>query len=90
MPSRWSEAWPARQVMLQVVRIHIHSLHPPKADVRVGVPPSPARVAGTVPTFEGAVAGVQKIRFYAGDVLSRSKMHVTVGHTTGKQGCCGF
>ena len=45
-------------------------------------PPCPA---GTVPTFDAAVAAVEKIRFYAGDMGSRAKMHVTVGHTTG--GC---
>ncbi|KAI3436710.1 hypothetical protein D9Q98_006125 [Chlorella vulgaris] len=37
---------------------------------------------GTVPTFTAAVARVQKIRFYGAEVRSRSKMHVTVGHTT--------
>lgn len=40
--------------------------------------------AGSVPTFEAAVAAVEKIRFFAGEVRSRSKMHVTVGHTTGE------
>eukprot|EP00887_Chlorella_sp_A99_P002875 scaffold6.g2875.t1 len=37
---------------------------------------------GSVPTFESAVAAVEKIRFYAGDVKSRAKMHVTVGPST--------
>ncbi|EFN58810.1 hypothetical protein CHLNCDRAFT_48540 [Chlorella variabilis] len=37
---------------------------------------------GTVPTFEAAVAAVEKIRFYSGEVRSRSKMHITVGHVT--------
>lgn len=46
-------------------------------------PAHPHPLAGSVPTFEAAVAAVEKIRFYAGDVRSRSKMHVTVGHTTG-------
>lgn len=40
--------------------------------------------AGSVPTFESAVAAVEKVRFFAGDVLSRSKLHVTVGHATGR------
>jgi hypothetical protein len=44
---------------------------------------------GTVPTFTAAVARVQKIRFYGAEVRSRSKMHVTVGHTTGETGCLG-
>ena len=43
--------------------------------------------AGSVPTFGAAVAAVEKIRFYAGEVRSRSKMHVTVGHTTGGRSC---
>lgn len=44
--------------------------------------------AGTVPTFEAAVAAVEKIRFYSGEVRSRSKMHITVGHVTGRcKGC---
>ena len=42
--------------------------------------------AGSVPTFEAAVAAVERIRFFADDVRSRSKMHVTVGHTTGEPG----
>ncbi|PSC71534.1 Selenocysteine-specific elongation factor [Micractinium conductrix] len=37
---------------------------------------------GSVPTFEAAVASVEKIRFYSGELRSRSKMHVTVGHAT--------
>ncbi|GAB4820810.1 hypothetical protein N2152v2_007856 [Parachlorella kessleri] len=37
---------------------------------------------GTVPTFEAAVAAVEKVRFFAGDVRSRSKLHVAVGHST--------
>ncbi|KAG2429383.1 hypothetical protein HXX76_011148 [Chlamydomonas incerta] len=37
---------------------------------------------GTVPTFRGAVAAVEKIRFYAGRVPSRAKFHVSVGHAT--------
>ncbi|KAG2430703.1 hypothetical protein HYH02_013699 [Chlamydomonas schloesseri] len=37
---------------------------------------------GTVPTFRGAVAAVEKIRFYAGRVPSRAKFHVSVGHST--------
>ncbi|GLC39063.1 hypothetical protein PLESTB_001289600 [Pleodorina starrii] len=37
---------------------------------------------GTVPTFRGAVAAVEKIRFYAGRVPSRAKFHVAVGHST--------
>nr|ADI46930.1 SelEFm [Volvox carteri f. nagariensis] len=37
---------------------------------------------GTVPTFSGAIATVEKIRFYAGRVPSHAKFHVSVGHTT--------
>ncbi|KAG2492709.1 hypothetical protein HYH03_009122 [Edaphochlamys debaryana] len=41
-----------------------------------------AAAPGSVPTFRGAVAAVEKIRFYAGRVPSRAKFHVTVGHST--------
>ena len=37
---------------------------------------------GTVPTFTAAVAALEKIRFYTGDLKSRQKLHVTVGHVT--------
>eukprot|EP00198_Chlamydomonas_reinhardtii_P007007 XP_001696343.1 selenocysteine-specific elongation factor EF-Sec [Chlamydomonas reinhardtii] len=37
---------------------------------------------GTVPTFKGAVAAVEKIRFYAGGSAGRAKFHVSVGHST--------
>lgn len=37
---------------------------------------------GSVPTFSAAIAMVEKVRFYAGDVLSNSKMHVIIGHHT--------
>lgn len=37
---------------------------------------------GTVPTFSGAIAQVEKIRFFKGTIESRSKLHLTVGHTT--------
>lgn len=47
---------------------------------------SPYPSAGSVPTFEAAVAAVERIRFFADEVRSRSKMHVTVGHTTGEAG----
>lgn len=56
---------------------HTHLRHPARASLRA------CRLAGTVPTFEAAVAAVEKIRFYAGDVCSRTKMHITVGHVTG-------
>ncbi|CAD7700999.1 unnamed protein product [Ostreobium quekettii] len=41
-----------------------------------------AAAPGTVPTFQGAIAWVDKIRFYSGSVKSKSKFHVTVGHST--------
>ena len=37
---------------------------------------------GTVPTFNAAVVGAEKIRFFKGSVQSKMKFHVTVGHTT--------
>lgn len=35
-----------------------------------------------MPTFSAAVAVVEKIRFFSGEVLSRSRLHVTVGTAT--------
>lgn len=37
---------------------------------------------GTVPVFLGAIAALEKIRFYTGPVKSRQKLHATVGHVT--------
>ena len=37
---------------------------------------------GSVPTFLGAVAQVEKVRFYSGLVQSKGRVHVTVGHAT--------
>jgi len=37
---------------------------------------------GSVPTFRAAIAAVEKIRFHAGALPSRGRVHVTVGHTT--------
>eukprot|EP00164_Ancoracysta_twista_P006409 GFYU01008920.1.p1 GENE.GFYU01008920.1~~GFYU01008920.1.p1 ORF type:complete len:551 (-),score=131.98 GFYU01008920.1:16-1668(-) len=37
---------------------------------------------GTVPTFQSVIACVKKIRFYKGDVLSKQKFHVSIGHVT--------
>ena len=37
---------------------------------------------GTVPTLQGAIALVRKIRFFKGACASQTKFHVTVGHTT--------
>ncbi|KAL3148593.1 hypothetical protein ABBQ38_014023 [Trebouxia sp. C0009 RCD-2024] len=37
---------------------------------------------GSVPTFSGAVAAVDKIRFFVGQMPSRMKVHVTIGHQT--------
>mmetsp|Transcript_25202 Transcript_25202/g.47625 ORF Transcript_25202/g.47625 Transcript_25202/m.47625 type:complete len:555 (-) Transcript_25202:120-1784(-) len=36
----------------------------------------------TVPTIDGAIAAVDKIRFFKGVVGSKSKFHVTIGHAT--------
>ena len=41
-----------------------------------------ACASGSVPTFRVAVAAVEKIRFHAGALPSRGRVHVTVGHTT--------
>lgn len=41
-----------------------------------------AAAPGTVPTFSGAIAAVDKVRFFAGRVGSKSKFHVSVGHAT--------
>lgn len=37
---------------------------------------------GAVSTFECAVALVEKVRYYEGDIGSRSRMHVIIGHST--------
>eukprot|EP00955_Chlamydomonas_euryale_P058703 357179-Chlamydomonas_euryale.AAC.2 len=37
---------------------------------------------GTLTTCCAAVAAVEKIRFFAGDVRSGTKMHINIGHTT--------
>ena len=37
---------------------------------------------GSVPTFNAAVAAVEKIRFFAGNVLTGSKLHINIGHDT--------
>lgn len=37
---------------------------------------------GSVPSFQTAVAALEKIRFFAGEVRSRQRLHVTVGHAT--------
>lgn len=41
-----------------------------------------AAAPGTVPTFRAAVACVDKIRFYADAVASKTKYHVSIGHAT--------
>ena len=37
---------------------------------------------GALPTFTGAIAEVDKIRFFVGQMPSRLKVHITVGHQT--------
>ena len=37
---------------------------------------------GSVPTFSAAIAALEKIRFYTGELKSKQKLHVTVGHMT--------
>ena len=37
---------------------------------------------GSIPTFTGAIAAVDKIRFFVGQMPSRLKVHVTIGHQT--------
>ena len=41
-----------------------------------------AAAPGSVPTYNAAIARVEKIRFYPGKVSSKSKLHVIVGHQT--------
>lgn len=41
-----------------------------------------AAAVGTVPTFNAAIASVEKIRFYAAKLQTKAKYHVSVGHTT--------
>ena len=37
---------------------------------------------GSIPTFTSAIAAVDKIRFFVGQMPSRLKVHVTIGHQT--------
>lgn len=37
---------------------------------------------GSVPTFSAAVAQLEKIRFFLGEVRTKQRLHVSVGHTT--------
>ena len=41
-----------------------------------------ACTSGSIPTFTGAIAAVDKIRFFVGQMPSRLKVHVTIGHQT--------
>lgn len=69
-----------------------HWFNPLQAGDRVGIcvtqmdPKSIERglacTPGSIPTFSGAVAAVEKIRFHLGSVDSKSRVHVTVGHHT--------
>ncbi|KAK3245444.1 hypothetical protein CYMTET_44986 [Cymbomonas tetramitiformis] len=36
----------------------------------------------SVPTIDGAIAAVEKIRFFKGEINSKAKFHVTIGHAT--------
>lgn len=36
----------------------------------------------SIPTFSSAIAAVEKIRFHVGELKTRMKLHVTVGHST--------
>mmetsp|Transcript_26113 Transcript_26113/g.85801 ORF Transcript_26113/g.85801 Transcript_26113/m.85801 type:complete len:561 (+) Transcript_26113:30-1712(+) len=36
----------------------------------------------TVPTFTSCIAQVEKIRFHKGDITSKTKFHLTIGHQT--------
>lgn len=44
---------------------------------------------GAVPTYSAAVAAVSKVRFFPGEVRSRGKVHVIVGHQTGEPAAGG-
>ena len=37
---------------------------------------------GSLPTLYAAICSINKIAYYAGDVATKSKFHVTVGHST--------
>ncbi|KAK9906478.1 hypothetical protein WJX75_002571 [Coccomyxa subellipsoidea] len=37
---------------------------------------------GSVPTFTAAIAAVEKVRFFSGALPSKSKVHVSLGHST--------
>jgi selenocysteine-specific elongation factor len=39
-----------------------------------GIERSLACTPGTVPTFRGAIASVEKVRFYSGSIASKSKV----------------
>ena len=41
-----------------------------------------AAAPNTIPTFTAGVARIEKIRFYGGEVHSKSRMHIILGHTT--------
>ena len=37
---------------------------------------------GTLPTLYAAIVTISKIAYYSGDVKTKSKFHVTIGHST--------
>jgi len=37
---------------------------------------------GSLPTLYAAIVTINKIAYYAGDVTTKSKFHVTIGHST--------
>ena len=41
-----------------------------------------AAAPGSVPTYWGAVAAVERVRFFQGAVPSRARFHISVGHAT--------
>lgn len=49
-----------------------------KLDMERGLVATP----GSVQTFDGAIAQIEKIRFFKEKCKSKSKLHITIGHTT--------
>ena len=83
---RWALKWRRPHLRCPPRCLPAHASCCSAAHPAVGPATSLIPPAGSVPTFDAAVAAVEKIRFYGGDVRSRSKMHVTVGPATGASG----
>lgn len=77
-PSTCDPAGSDLMVLLQGDRVGICVTQLDATWVERGIACTP----GSVPTFSGAVAAVDKIRFFVGQMPSRMKVHVTIGHQT--------